>query len=154
MYFTLFGFPKLGHLRCLLSYTFKYISRKANLYSTFKLVEAKCYILTISALWKILLKFFRLDDKNNHKKQSLKKEKNRKKRLYYAIHLIHYSAGVNYSIRNQFSPHFCFNWCIFLRRVKLCLSRGLAKNQVWIIRTLKTLTSICNFNYMFNKRSW
>ena len=40
MYFTLFGFPKLGHLRCLLSYTFKYISLKANLYSTFKLVEA------------------------------------------------------------------------------------------------------------------
>ena len=75
MYFTLFGFPKLGHLRCLLSYTFKYISPKANLYSTFKLVEAKCYLLTISALWKILLIFFRLDDKNNHKNQSLKKEK-------------------------------------------------------------------------------
>ena len=34
---------------------------------------------------------------------------------------------------HELLPHFCFNRRTFLRRVKLCWSRGQARNQVWII---------------------
>ena len=73
---------------------------------------------------------------------------NRKKRWYYAIHMTHYSAGVNYSIWDQFSHHFCFDWCEFSRRAKLC-HVGYQKIKFRIIRTLKTWSqfgawSICS----------